>query len=686
VADRRGGLGGVARSRPLGVAAALVLAAGAAGAYVATKSAPVRFRLATVSRASVVQSLVSQGAVTPVNEGTVSFPVAGTVAQRSVVVGSHVHAGQTLAVLDTASLQQGVAAAAAVLATDEARVASDQNGQAAALSPVAARTTSPGPPSTRISGSSTGTTGAASLAAVAGLAARQAALRAAQATADRDLARSALFLRTAEQACGAPSGAPQAPGTPAAGGRPTTGSAASSGGHRTRGASVAPSATQAAGPPSPTPTPSGPVPTPSAGPTSPAPTSPAPTSPAPTSPAPTAPGMPSVVPSGPATGAPSGASSRAGAGSPACLGALQGSVTQQERVSHDQQALSDAISQLADRLSAALLVAGRGGGTSGAGAASGPAAPAGAGAASGTRGTSTGAPSGTTAPGGTAPGGTGTGGASRTGGAPPAAAGSGTGAISAASGASAVGVPSALQLAADQAAVDAANADVRAATQQLARATLTSPLDGTVAAIGFVPGQRVGAGSSTATVVVVAPGGEQASASVSDADVDQVRVGLRALITPAAGGAPLDGTVTAIGLIGQASSSGSVSYPVTIAVGPGARGLPNGAAVSVAIQVRQVNGVLTVPSSAIRSAGTRSVVQVLRTGKSTPLLVTVGAQGALRSEIRSGLAAGDQVILADLSTPLPTATTKNLRGLRGGGRGGAGGITVPKGGAPGSAG
>ncbi len=644
MADRRGGLGGVARSRPLGVAAALVLAAGAAGAYVATKSAPVRFRLATVSRASVVQSLVSQGAVTPVNEGTVSFPVAGTVAQRSVVVGSHVHAGQTLAVLDTASLQQGVAAAAAVLATDEARVASDQNGQAAALSPVAARTTSPGPTSTRISGSSTGTTGAASLAAVAGLAARQAALRAAQATADRDLARSALFLRTAEQACGAPSGAPQAPGTPAAGGRPTTGSAASSGGHRTRGASVAPSATQAAGPPSPTPTPSGPVPTPSAGPTSPAPTSPAPTSPAPTSPAPTAPGMPSVVPSGPATGAPSGVSSRAGAGSPACLGALQGSVTQQERVSHDQQALSDAISQLADRLSAALLVAGRGGGTSGAGAASGPAAPAGA------------------------------------------AAGSGTGAISAASGASAVGVPSALQLAADQAAVDAANADVRAATQQLARATLTSPLDGTVAAIGFVPGQRVGAGSSTATVVVVAPGGEQASASVSDADVDQVRVGLRALITPAAGGAPLDGTVTAIGLIGQASSSGSVSYPVTIAVGPGARGLPNGAAVSVAIQVRQVNGVLTVPSSAIRSAGTRSVVQVLRTGKSTPLLVTVGAQGALRSEIRSGLAAGDQVILADLSTPLPTATTKNLRALRGGGRGGAGGITVPKGGAPGSAG
>lgn len=644
MADRRGGPGGVARSRPLGVAAALVLAAGAAGAYVATKSAPVRFRLATVSRASVVQSLVSQGAVTPVNEGTVSFPVAGTVAQRSVVVGSHVHAGQTLAVLDTASLQQGVAAAAAVLATDEARVASDQNGQAAALSPVAARTTSPGPTSTRISGSSTGTAGAASVAAVAGLAARQAALRAAQATADRDLARSALFLRTAEQACGAPSGAPQAPGTPAAGGRPTTGSAASSGGHRTRGASVAPSATQAAGPPSPTPTPSGPVPIPSAGPTSPAPTSPAPTSPAPTSPAPTAPGMPSVVPSGPATGAPSGASSRAGAGSPACLGALQGSVTQQERVSHDQQALSDAISQLADRLSAALLVAGRGGGTSGAGAASGPAAPAGA------------------------------------------AAGSGTGAISAASGASAVGVPSALQLAADQAAVDAANADVRAATQQLARATLTSPLDGTVAAIGFVPGQRVGAGSSTATVVVVAPGGEQASASVSDADVDQVRVGLRALITPAAGGAPLDGTVTAIGLIGQASSSGSVSYPVTIAVGPGARGLPNGAAVSVAIQVRQVNGVLTVPSSAIRSAGTRSVVQVLRTGKSTPLLVTVGAQGALRSEIRSGLAAGDQVILADLSTPLPTATTKNLRGLRGGGRGGAGGITVPKGGAPGSAG
>jgi hypothetical protein len=33
------------------------------------------------------------------------------------------------------------------------------------------------------------------------------------------------------------------------------------------------------------------------------------------------------------------------------------------------------------------------------------------------------------------------------------------------------------------------------------------------------------------------------------------------------------------------------------------------------------------------------------------------------------LAAGEQVILADLTTPLPTATTTNLRRLGGGGQG-----------------
>ncbi|TVT18877.1 hypothetical protein FNH05_35315 [Amycolatopsis rhizosphaerae] len=46
--------------------------------------------------------------------------------------------------------------------------------------------------------------------------------------------------------------------------------------------------------------------------------------------------------------------------------------------------------------------------------------------------------------------------------------------------------------------------------------------------------------------------------------------------------------------------------------------------------------------------------------------VTVGVVGAAVTEIKTGVNAGEQVVLADLSQPLPTSNT-NTRGLVGGG-------------------
>ena len=54
---------------------------------------------------------------------------------------------------------------------------------------------------------------------------------------------------------------------------------------------------------------------------------------------------------------------------------------------------------------------------------------------------------------------------------------------------------------------------------------------------------------------------------------------------------------------------------------------------------------------------------------------TVGAIGPVDTQITSGLSVGEQVVLADLSTPLPTNTnpfaSRSLTGAGGGGFGGA---------------
>jgi hypothetical protein len=70
-----------------------------------------------------------------------------------------------------------------------------------------------------------------------------------------------------------------------------------------------------------------------------------------------------------------------------------------------------------------------------------------------------------------------------------------------------------------------------------------------------------------------------------------------------------------------------------------------------------------------------------KNGVATRALVKTGYAGTLSTQVTSGLTAGQQVVLADLSTPRPTDTTNSRRlgvgaeaagGLGGAGMGGAG--------------
>jgi multidrug efflux pump subunit AcrA (membrane-fusion protein) len=267
------------------------------------------------------------------------------------------------------------------------------------------------------------------------------------------------------------------------------------------------------------------------------------------------------------------------------------------------------------------------------------------------------------------------------------------------------------QVAADEAAVTAAQNQLTNAQSALAEATLTSPITGTVASVALTVGQQVsgssgssgssggssGSGSGTtggtgggsaatgsstsgsssssgtAQVVVISNGSYVVNASVDDTEVGQVKVGDQAVITPGSGTSTAYGTITSVALLADSSSS-VPSYPVTIGVTGTPTGLYPGASASVEIIVKQLSNVLVVPTTAIHQANGKSTVYQLTDGKQSTTTVTTGTTVGGQTQILTGLADGDKVVVPGVART--TGTGGGTTGGRtGGGTGGLGGGT-----------
>jgi RND family efflux transporter MFP subunit len=241
-------------------------------------------------------------------------------------------------------------------------------------------------------------------------------------------------------------------------------------------------------------------------------------------------------------------------------------------------------------------------------------------------------------------------------------------------------VATAEDVAADQAAVDAAGLQLTVAEQAARQAQLVSPINGTIGALDLAKGTAVQAGSSSSTpsVVVIGTGGYEVSTTVSDLDLDQVKVGSSVHATPDESGQEVDGTVTSIGILpttsGSTSSStsgGSATYPVTIALADESLDLHSGTSADVAIVLARATSAVTVPTSAVHRLGTGSFVYVVRNGKESTVRVTLGAVGRELTQVTDGLQNGDQVVLANLDASIPTSTASTRTGRSTSGFGGS---------------
>jgi HlyD family secretion protein len=210
---------------------------------------------------------------------------------------------------------------------------------------------------------------------------------------------------------------------------------------------------------------------------------------------------------------------------------------------------------------------------------------------------------------------------------------------------------------AQQAALAQADNDLRKAKLVWGSRIIRAPVDGVVAEINVNVGDMVGPsgiqgsatgdkfGPSTAIMTVVDADPMVLQAQVNETDMGQVRIGAKASVTPTAyPDLHLAGKVTQIDLHATVQSNVSV-FNVSIEV-PNPEGkLLWGMNADADIAVLSLEGVLSLPSTAVRSVNGNSQVSILDQGKVVAWDVQSGASDGSRTQILAGLDEGQEVLV-----------------------------------------
>jgi HlyD family secretion protein len=182
------------------------------------------------------------------------------------------------------------------------------------------------------------------------------------------------------------------------------------------------------------------------------------------------------------------------------------------------------------------------------------------------------------------------------------------------------------------------------ARRKLAGCTITAPIAGTVLAVNGSVGATEDPGG-TAFLTVGSVADTQVKAQFSEADVARVTVGQPATITVKNQAGTLTGKVSSVDPAGTASNN-LVRYTVMIGFDQPPTGLLYGQSANVTVTTASADNVLYLPTSAVRDVhdGTGTVT-VRAGGRGAPRTVRVGLRGDRYTEITSGLAEGEQVVI-----------------------------------------
>ncbi len=255
-------------------------------------------------------------------------------------------------------------------------------------------------------------------------------------------------------------------------------------------------------------------------------------------------------------------------------------------------------------------------------------------------------------------------------------------------------------IASAEAQVATAQAAVTSAQTTVNGTVLTAPIAGTVTAVNGAVGSSSSSSGSSSGGGTGATGSTtssssgfiqladltklQINASFAEADATKLKAGQAAEISwSALSGTRATGKVSTISPTATTSNNVN-SYAVVIGLETLPEGVRLGQSTTAVVTIAEAQNVVRIPSAALRTAGGQRTVQVQVNGQVETRTVEVGITGGSFVEIRSGLTAGEQVVIT--TTTSTTGTTGNQPQFPGGGgfTGGGGGFTGGGGARPGN--
>jgi len=190
-----------------------------------------------------------------------------------------------------------------------------------------------------------------------------------------------------------------------------------------------------------------------------------------------------------------------------------------------------------------------------------------------------------------------------------------------------------------------AQAAVTFARLQLANATITSPLSGTVTTRSVEPGSLASPGVPLMTVAQIDT--VSVVLDVSETDLGRLKVGQIATVrADAYPDLTFRGTIKEIG---QAADSRTRTFKVKVAVENARHELKPGMFARAEITIGLRENALVIPRDAVVTENGRSVVFVVIDGRARARQIEVGMISGPVVEVRSGLEAGQSVVVAGQS-------------------------------------
>lgn len=200
-------------------------------------------------------------------------------------------------------------------------------------------------------------------------------------------------------------------------------------------------------------------------------------------------------------------------------------------------------------------------------------------------------------------------------------------------------------IASAQAAVVQAQVGVDEAKLDLSHATLVAPFDGTVSSVAATVGAKAASGSEAVSLNDTS--GLHLDIELSESDVAKVKSGQAATLTfDAIPDTTVTGTVRLVAPAATESSSDVVTYLVQVEFNPGAVPVKVGMSTNATIRVERREGVIQVPSRAVKSVGPFKTVQVLYGTEKKPITIQVqtGATNGQMTEIMGCTETGGQCL------------------------------------------